>query len=125
LRVSFELDATSVGDLIERYAGAPGRDVRAHRDTLLAYLDARFTVAADDRPRAREAAASITESGGRVHVSGSWRCAGPPDVLALESTLFLDEETPHRVLGTLRHGRALERYLFGRSERTARIELAA
>src|SRR5690606_40507633 len=66
LRVSFELDATSVGDLIERYAGAPGRDVRAHRDTLLSYLDARFTVAADGQPCAREPAAQISESGGRV-----------------------------------------------------------
>lgn len=110
LAVTFRLDAISVDDLADRDAGP-----------LLDYLDARFAVTNGGEPCPRAATTERRDT--RVHVNAVYQCGAELGVLAIESTLFLDEPTPHRVLGTLRHGGALERYLFGRSERTVRVEL--
>ncbi len=118
LRVSFNLDEISVDDLHGR---SPA--YRERRTALLAYLDERFHVAnvGDSCPRTDGTA--VRAADGRVHVSATYQCVAELSKLSLSSTLFLDEATPHRVIATVRHGRKLDRYLFGRSERTAAIDI--
>jgi hydrogenase/urease accessory protein HupE len=49
-----------------------------------------------------------------VTIAVIYACAHELDELTLRSTLFLEEATPHQIIGTFRHGRALENYLLSR-----------
>src|SRR4029078_12530931 len=41
-----------------------------------------------------------------------YHCPGALDVVTLRSALFNEETTPHQVIGTFHHQRALEHYFF-------------
>jgi hydrogenase/urease accessory protein HupE len=126
--VSLLIDATSVIDLIARGGGPTLTDKAAipgHDRAVLAYLDARFAVAMGDRPCPRVAPTSIRfdEARDKVLIDARYRC-GAPTMVTFTSTLFHDEDIPHQVIGTIRHGAVLERYFFTHSERTARLDLS-
>jgi hypothetical protein len=128
IELDLRFDLTSVVDLITRARGgakpAEAADVPRERRRVLGYLDERLRVSNAGQVCPREAEPRrfvLDAANGRVIVQTRYRCAAALDVLRMESTLFLDEGTPHQVVGTFRHLNALERYFFNGGERVATI----
>jgi len=129
LAVEFRLDLRSVIDLVTRLragAAAGAADVPREKPRLLSYLDRRFLVKNGGEPCRRDAEPARFEldlPAAKLCVSARYRCARALDEIRLESTLFLDEGTPHQLIGNLSHEAALERYFFTGGERVATIRL--
>ncbi|HVK74719.1 MAG TPA: hypothetical protein VM734_15425 [Kofleriaceae bacterium] len=128
LHVVFRLDAGAVD---ERLGKAGRRDTpraaRRFRKALLAYLDARFAVAHDGRACRREAPRAVRhEERDRILVLDVvYTCAGaaPGALVRLESSLFLDGDEPHPLVGTIRGPGRADRYFFTPTERVKTFAL--
>ena len=127
--VTFPLDATSVVDLIGRASGGvltiDKPAIPDHAATVLAYVDGRFSLGNGEAPCKRSAAQPLvleTEAD-KVRLDARYHCAEDLVELRFLSTLFHDEDTPHQVIGTVRHAALLERYFFLRGQETARVDL--
>jgi hydrogenase/urease accessory protein HupE len=133
VRFDFRLDATSVMELSHRsHPGRPpiGRDgIEGESALLLAYVGQGFTVSNDGAACAAVLPPRVLlhQQTDKVVFSVGYRCAADLDVLTLRSTLFQEESTPHQIIGTFHHQRALEHYFFspGMKEAVIRVnELA-
>jgi hydrogenase/urease accessory protein HupE len=118
VRFDFRLDATSVMELIRRsHPDRPpiGREgIEGDGALLLSYVSQAFTVSNDG-----VACLPSPPSGVMLHAQTdkvvfpvTYRCSGELDVLTLRSLLFNEETTPHQIIGTFHHQRALEHYFF-------------
>jgi hydrogenase/urease accessory protein HupE len=118
--VAFRLDATSVIDRLQR--GAPDgaaigkADIERSGPATLAYLAGHFSFDDDGAPCPARFAEPprVDEQANKVTVSVVYSCGRALDVLRLRSTLFEEETIPHQLIGTFRHRRARENYLFSR-----------
>jgi hypothetical protein len=125
----FVLDATSVIDLINRgLPQGPEQDksrIPHQQESVLVYLDERFEVENAGKPCRRGDASKFSFSTKKdiVEIEARYDCKKTISKVTLISTLFLDEDTPHQILGTFRHERAVERYFFTGGERRATIEV--
>jgi len=128
ISVGFTLDATSVVDLVERHSPAKDvakRDVIGHRRVILSYIDARWAMRGSQAcTRQKGTKLAFGAADDRVRVSARYRCPERGAELAIDSTLFHDEKTPHRIIGSVRHARATERYFLSKNERNVRIDFA-
>jgi len=115
--VQFRIDATSMLDLLNRGRAAADALARVAIDgeslAISDYLGEHFQVGDDGAacaPRAQRPAHFDARTD-KVFVALLYRCARPLGVVTLRTALFEDDPTPHQVLGTFRHKRALENYL--------------
>ncbi|GEM_PF-259754 len=132
INFEFVLDATSVIDLINRGQPlGPELDkswIPAERRAVFRYIDRRFHVANSGRPCTHPnppgaTALTFRVKADKVVVKLRYSCKRDIHTIQLRSSLFLDEETPHQLLGTFHHRRAVERYFFTGGERSATIEV--
>jgi hypothetical protein len=129
VRFDFRLDATSVMELVHRtFPDAPaiGRDgIEGHSKLLLSYVGQGFTLANDGAacPPVLPGRVMLHKQTDKVVFSVAYRCAQELNVLTLKSVLFNEETTPHQVIGTFHHIRALEHYFFTPGTREAVIPL--
>jgi hypothetical protein len=118
VRFDFRLDATSVMELVRRaYPDRPaiGRDgLEGESKLLLSYVGQGFTVANDGAacPPALPRRVMLHQQTDKVVFAVTYRCAAELNVLTVKSVLFNEETTPHQIIGTLHHIRALEHYFF-------------
>jgi hydrogenase/urease accessory protein HupE len=116
LRFDFRLDATSVIELHGRaHPGTPPiarEQIAAHAPLLLDYVARTFTIAngGADCPAALPGSILHHPTIDKVVFTVVYRCAADLDVLTLRSRLFHEEDTPHQIIGTFHHRRALEHY---------------
>lgn len=121
IRFDFRLDATSMIEVHGRaHPGAPaiGRaDLEAQAPLLLAYVARAFTVrnGGQECPAAMPDKILLHPTIDKVVFTAVYRCAGDLDVVTLRSTLFHEETTPHQIIGTFHHVRALEHYFLSPS----------
>jgi len=101
------------------------QDIEAERDRFRAYFDDRFSVSSDGVRCGRGDFITFryNPSIERVVLTLSFGCPAEPNVLTLESTLFLDLRVRQEMIGDLRYRHALERYFFNYMEHTATIRL--
>jgi hydrogenase/urease accessory protein HupE len=129
LYVHFRLDATSVVDMLNRTAGGReliGKDgIELHQQAIFDYVVARFSVRNQDSacPARPAGVPRLDEASNKVILAALYSCAQELDVLTLDSTLFAEETTPHQIIGTFRHRRALENYLLSKSVSQAVIRV--
>ena len=129
VRVDFRIDATSVIELVNRTSkGKPpiGRaEVEANGGVLLDYVGKNFTLhnGAQACPPALPDTILLHPQIDKAVFTIFLRCADALDVLTLRSTLFHEEETPHQILGTFHHLRALEHYVLSPAIKEAVIPL--
>lgn len=129
LQFWFKLNGISVIHLLNRLhpGGTPldGEAVPGAKDEIVRYFDQRFFVSNDGQVCKRRDDVYYRAHLDRNKVSFNvvFECERELDVVEIRSTLFLDEDTPHQVLGTVRHRQALERYFFTGGERVATIDL--
>ena len=130
LRLDFQFDATSVLEFIERkrpaLAPAEKLEIDRQKEMFLTYFHDRFSIANAGRtciPLPESIHYGYQESLDRLQFRVNYTCESALERLQIESTLFLDEENPHHLIGTLHHKRARERYFFTGGERKAEIEL--
>jgi hydrogenase/urease accessory protein HupE len=127
--VAFRLDATSVIDMLQR--GAPdgatiGKgDVEHSGAATLEYLASHFSFDDDGAPCPARLGESprVDEQASKVTVAVVYACGRALDVLRLRSTLFEEETIPHQLVGSFRHKRAVENYLFSRGRNEAVIHV--
>jgi hydrogenase/urease accessory protein HupE len=127
VRFDFRIDATSVVELVHRtYPGRPPirRDgIDGESKLLLAYVAQGFTVANNGTacPPTLPGRALLHAQTDKVVFSVVYHCAADLDVLTMKSALFHEETTPHQIIGTFHHIRALEHYFFTPGMREAVI----
>jgi hydrogenase/urease accessory protein HupE len=127
--VGFRLDATSVIDMLRRRApdgAAVGKgDVERSGAATLEYLASRFSFDDDGAPCPARLAEPprVDEQANKVTVAVIYACGRALDVLTLRSTIFEEETIPHQLIGTFRHKRAQENYLFSRGRNEAVIRV--
>lgn len=128
IEVELRLDATSCMELVARTSDdvASTPQFERWRSTILAYLDARLNFAGDDRPCPRGTTSTLHHDAqsDRMVVRARYECAAAPEHLGVESTLFEDEDAPHRIMAGVVHEGRSQRYFFGAGETTASITLA-
>ena len=129
VRFDFRLDSTSVMELVHRSRpNEPpiGRDgIEGEAPLLRSYVAQGFTVSNDGAACAPlPGAVMLHRPTDKVVLSIGYRCAEDPNVLVLRSTLFNEETTPHQIIGSFRHQRALEHYFFspGMKEAVIRVK---
>ncbi|HEV3032387.1 MAG TPA: HupE/UreJ family protein [Polyangia bacterium] len=129
--VLFRLDGTSTIDMLKRPpsdGGAIGKDdIKARGREIFDYVAGRFTLRngrADCPARVAEPP-HLDDQTNKVTIAVIYGCAHELDELTLRSTLFVEEATPHQIIGTFRHGRALENYLLSRGLSEAVIHVNA
>ncbi len=117
LFIQFRVDATSTLDMLNRGRPAADHLTKARIDgeslTVTDYVGAHFLVQNDGTacaPRTQRPA-HLDARTDKVFVALLYHCARPLGVLTLRTALFAEDPTPHQVLGTFRHRRALENYL--------------
>lgn len=115
--VQFRVDATSTLDMLNRRRPAMDALSRATLDresgAIGDYVGAHFVVrndGADCAPRVQRPA-HLDARTDKLFLAVLYHCARPLGVLTLRTALFQEDPTPHQVLGTFRHKRALENYL--------------
>jgi hydrogenase/urease accessory protein HupE len=133
LAVGFQFNATSVVDLVQRVRpqlkDVDKTSLAAHGGLLLAYVDSRFRVSNEGRACRRDRGGPapklwLEPRGGKVPLSLAYRCDRPVGRLRIESELWRDENTPHTVIATVRHGRGAERFFFNKKNSRLEIDLA-
>jgi hypothetical protein len=125
----FRFDATSVVDLINRLhpdespIEAESAAILSNKEEVMSYVDERFEVLnlAHTCKRQDPSFFYFHAQEKRVQVRVGFHCDQALDHVEIRSTLFLDEATPHQVLGTFRYKNALEKYFFTGGERVATI----
>jgi hypothetical protein len=129
VRFDFRLDATSVMELAHRsHPNQPaiGRDgIEGEAPLVRSYVAQGFTVSNDGTAcTPQPGAVMLHRPTDKVVVSIGYRCAGELGVLVVRSTLFNEETTPHQIIGSFRHQRALEHYFFspGMKEAVIRVQ---
>jgi hydrogenase/urease accessory protein HupE len=133
VRFDFRLDASSVMELSHRaHRDRPpiGRDgIEGEAPLLLSYVGQAFTASNDGAacPPDLTGQVMLHRQSDKVVFSVTYRCPGELDVLTLRSALFHEETTPHQVIGTFHHQRALEHYFFspGMKEAVIRVKTLA
>jgi hypothetical protein len=127
--ITFLIDATSVVDLIGRASGGvlvvDKPAIPDHAATVVAYLDGRFSLGNGEARCQRTTAQPLVldVATDKVRLDTRYHCGAELVELRFLSTLFHDEDTPHQVIGTVRHAALLERYFFLRGQETARVDL--
>lgn len=127
VRFDFRLDATSVMELVHRtHPDRPpiGRDgIEAESKLLLAYLGQGLTVSNDGAacPPTLPRRVMLHQQIDKVVFSADYRCEKELNVLTIRSVLFNEETTPHQIIATFHHQRALEHYFFTPGQREAVI----
>jgi hypothetical protein len=128
--LQFRIDATSTVDHLNgaRAGGDPiSRDGIDGQSLMISdYVATHFSVrnGADScSPRTRQPAHFDSRTD-KVFVSIVYQCTEPLGVLTLRTALFENDATPHQVLGTFRHKRAVENYLLTPAATEAVIDLA-
>ncbi len=133
LAVGFQFDATSVVDLVQRVRpqlkDVDKTSLEPYGELLVSYVDARFRVSNEGRACLRDRGAPapklwLEPRGGKVPLSLAYRCDRPVGRLRIESELWRDEDTPHTVIATVRHGRGAERFFFNKKNSRLEIDLA-
>jgi len=128
LFIQFRLDATSTLDLLNKSGPllAGKQAIDGESLTVNQYVGAHFTVRNDGADCAAESQrpAHFDPRTDKVFVSLLYRCGHPLGVLTLRTGLFDGDPTPHQVLGTFRHKRALENYLLTPGAAEAVIDTA-
>jgi hydrogenase/urease accessory protein HupE len=128
--VQFRVDATSVTDMLQRRApdsaAVEKADIERSGHAIFEYLAGRFSFdnGAEPCPARLGEAPRLDDSSNKVTAAVIYGCARSLDVLTLRSTLFEEETTPHQIIGTFRHRRAQENYLFARGRNEAVIHVA-
>ncbi len=115
INVSFRLDGTSVMELAERSGVlvASKSDLHAHRKMVFLYVIGHFEISNNGRTCKPQEASEFEYSRAidKVVINYPVECKDDLDEVVLESSMFIEEETTHRTLGTFIHERALERYV--------------
>lgn len=129
INVMFILDGQSAADLVARlhlgFAEITPERVPEYGGVVLRYLDERFTISRGEARCERTVPTRFSHAPkiNRVMLDVQYVCERETDLVEMHSTLFLDETTPHHVVGSLTHGPAVERYFFTSGERRARVDL--
>ena len=131
VELSFRFDALAVTELLAAHAPElepaemESLAADAQRAYLLGYLDQKFEIKTAGQPctRAEPTRFAYASKIDKLVVDVRYECGAELEVVGLRSALFVDEETPHQLIGTFRHIRAMERYFFTGGERQATIEL--
>jgi hydrogenase/urease accessory protein HupE len=123
VNISFRLDGTSVVELVKRSIGedVSKRDLNEHEKLILDYVTSHFKISNNGVTCKPGESTGFEYSGviDKVVISYGTRCQDKLDEIVLESSIFIEEETTHRTLGTFIHKRALERYVM--SERMSAV----
>lgn len=129
----FRIDALALLELFDAHAPeqkpASKEALAEGRDTILGYLDEKFGLTSGEgegaSPCTREAPTRLQFSKrfDKLQLDVRYECGAPLEVVQIRSGLFVDEESPHQIIGTFRHIRATERYFFTGGEREATIHL--
>jgi len=133
LAVGFQFDATSVVDLMHRTSAelqeVDKESLGPHGGVLLKYVAARFRVSNDGASCALVSPDPVptlwlTPRSRKVPLSMVFECAAELGALTIDSELWRDEDTPHKIIATVRHDRAVERFFLDKSKRQLHVELA-
>jgi hydrogenase/urease accessory protein HupE len=129
VRFDFRLDATSVLELSHRahpqQAPIERAGIEGESPLLLAYMGQAFTVSNDGAacPPVLPARVMLHVPTDKVVFSVVYRCGADLDRLTLRSTIFNEETTPHQIIGSFHHRRALEHYFLTAGMKEALIDV--
>jgi len=127
VRFDFRLDATSVIELHGRsHPGSPPLEraqIEGQSALLLDYVARTFTLHNDGQacPPAMPEKVLMHQGIDKAVFTAIYRCQQDLNVLTLRSTLFHEESTPHQIIGTFHHLRALEHYFLSPAMKEAQI----